>query len=128
MNIEWKVEYETTNPIIDEQHKFVFMLINNLLKATTKKELVYTTMELYKYIRYHFKYEESLMRYMKAGNYEEHVNKHNDMITKLNLVSEQIANDALDKVSLDKFIIEWTIDHIGTECMELKKILYYSYA
>lgn len=120
MIIEWKSEYETSNPIIDEQHRLVFILINMLLKATDKKDQIKCIMELYKYIRYHFEYEESLMRFMCNIDYKEHVEKHTAMITKLNLVSEQIANNTLDKLKLNRFIYDWTINHIGTECKQFK--------
>ena len=76
-------------------------------------------MRLFKYTREHFTHEENLMRDIGYPSIREHINQHNDLLSKLNNVAQNIANDTLDKQDLSAFLGHWLLNHIGTSDAEL---------
>lgn len=120
MFIEWKPEYGTDSPIIDEQHKHLVKIINELHAAIKKRgdinHTYKTYLELIEYTKTHFTQEETLMKNINYPALTEHVEQH----TKL---KEQVL-DLKQKFSTNKkeicvetilFLKNWLTDHIISE-------------
>lgn len=114
---DWKDTYSVGIESIDNDHKGLFNLINQLFEAMRQgkaKEIISEIMlKLSSYIRTHFKREEL---YFKTTNYpdcETHIQQHEHFIEKINEMKKQL-DSGNQKVSVDliKFLSEWLINHI----------------
>lgn len=119
MSIEWKDSYKIGDAEIDAQHEELFRLVNRFLAAQDKAALTLCAMQLFKYTREHFAHEEKLMQELNYPEFKMHVAWHNALISRLNKVSEMIANDTLDKAELQVFITDWALYHIPREDAKL---------
>ncbi|MCC6253756.1 MAG: hemerythrin, partial [Ignavibacteriaceae bacterium] len=74
--VTWSKNYETGNPIVDGQHKNLFVMINNLKVGLSEKQskitLVDTIERLSSYVETHFKTEEDLMQTSHYPDYAKH--------------------------------------------------------
>jgi hemerythrin len=114
MTLEWNESYAIGNAEIDAQHQNLFDQINQFLEAPDKASLTRCAMHLFKYTREHFTHEEAMMARIQYPARQAHIQQHNDLISRLNEVAESIANDTLDRVSLEFFLTDWLLKHIGT--------------
>lgn len=115
--INWNDNYSVKVYTIDEQHKKLVALINDLheaMKAGKAKDKLGTILnELVSYTVYHFQTEES---FFKKTNYPEsadHQKKHNDLVDQVKEVKAKfdsgtymLANDVMN------FLKDWLINHI----------------
>jgi hemerythrin len=119
--IEWNDSLLIGEEIIDKQHKKLFSIINEFLEAKTKTEQQHCCRNMYDYIKYHFNYEEKVMRDVKYPEYVRHLTLHHNLIFALNKVSISISDGTLDKEKLEKFVNSWLIQHIPIEDIKLSK-------
>ena len=117
----WKDEYSVGISSIDEQHKRLVNLINQLQTAVD-----YSTGETYErealdelvdYTKTHFSYEEGLMEQNGYPDFEPHKAQHEKMIRKVEevLAEYETNHDAAMKNALD-YLGDWLINHInGTD-------------
>ncbi|HWR45082.1 hemerythrin family protein [Sporomusa sp.] len=120
----WKDVYELGIPAIDEQHKKLFEianeideLLNNKLITDKYDRIVAIIDELRDYTTEHFEAEEAYMFATKYPKFLSHKAMHHDFIDKMSSIDyEQIDNEqnAYLKEIL-KFVIEWLVDHILKE-------------
>ena len=68
----WKDNYSVGNPEIDDQHRDLFNLCNQLSESLTEKECKFIIMKLFKYTRLHFTAEEKLMKDLEFPLFVEH--------------------------------------------------------
>jgi hemerythrin len=123
MRIEWRDSYKIGNAEIDAQHQEWFGKINGFLEATDQDSLVLCEMSMYQYTRVHFRHEETLMRSLKYPGMGDHVAKHNEMLSHLNAISEQIANFTLDRKKWKDFLSDWLLNHIATIDTQLAEFI-----
>lgn len=119
MTIRWIDAYRIGHEQIDAEHQKLFKLVNQFLLADDKGSLTLNAMGMFKYTREHFTREEDLMRELGYPGTREHVRQHNDLLTRLNGIAENIANDTLDKPNLESFLSHWLLNHIGSADAEL---------
>lgn len=112
MTIEWKDHYKIGDQVIDAQHEELFRLANEFISAKEKAAQTQCAMLFYKHTREHFKYEEDLMRRVNYPDLATQVTLHNDLISKLNTVSQRIAEGGLNMKDLENLITHWTTQHI----------------
>jgi hemerythrin len=113
MHIEWSDKYKVGDPEIDMQHEDLFRKINNFLEATNKEDWTLAAAKLFQYTRVHFKHEEVLMRAIDYPELQAHVALHNGLLTRLNAIAEEIAEDRLDKEKWKSFLSDWLLYHIA---------------
>lgn len=123
MAIEWNESYSIGDEEIDEQHKYLFRLVNEFLEASDKSQLTLTVIHLFKYTRKHFSYEEELMRKVGFDEYEAHVRMHEKLVNRLGQLGTDIVNDSLDKAELERFVKDWAFGHIPKADARLAKFL-----
>ncbi|CAD5366424.1 Bacteriohemerythrin [Rubrivivax sp. A210] len=111
----WDTAYEVGDSEIDEQHRRLFDLANELLGADTKASVTAAAIQLYQYVRVHFKHEEDLMRRIGFPDYRQHVQMHSQMVDRLNALSADIADGCWRSQDLRAFMNEWLLIHIAEQ-------------
>eukprot|EP01027_Heterolobosea_sp_BB2_P007656 GEZU01011377.1.p1 GENE.GEZU01011377.1~~GEZU01011377.1.p1 ORF type:complete len:253 (+),score=54.13 GEZU01011377.1:51-809(+) len=121
-NIVWQSRFEVGVPLIDNQHKKLVQLLNNLNMAVNDYEnnvancsgdfvmLGSVLDDLLDYTSFHFKEEEQLMEKYGYPNTESHKEVHNRLVAKVMQVrylfkqgQEDISHDVLE------FLKEWLV-------------------
>lgn len=108
----WEDKYSVGDDEIDNQHKQLFAIANSVENHHEKSEIAKSIMELYKYTRIHFQAEEQMMRDVGFPEYREHQLLHDNLITKLNEISNQEFDKAEDGRKFIDFVFNWLTDHI----------------
>lgn len=121
--IPWSDQYLIGIDEIDQQHKYLFELINESLQCDEMAKLKLSLIQLYKYTREHFKAEETLMKSISYGKYELHVQKHNELIIMLNNKSKEALDDPTKRDELDNFLAGWLIRHIVRNDLDISRFL-----
>ena len=119
--ITWKDEYSVGLDSIDQQHKKLVNLINQLTTAvdySTGEEFEREALaELVEYTKTHFTYEEGLMEDNGYPDFEAHKAQHRAMIAEVEavLVEYEQDHDAAMRHACD-YLKGWLINHInGTD-------------
>lgn len=122
--IKWRDSYSTGIEEIDDEHKFLVKLINNIFIAVRDKNEQasgLTLDELITYTQVHFDHEEKLMAKANYPNLEEHKIIHKKLLEKVNEYKYLLENsDAKILQELYIFLREWLMDHIMKEDMAFK--------
>ena len=119
--MDWKEEYSVKISQIDQQHKKLIELINQLNDAMSKgkaKEVLDKILnDLVSYCASHFKLEEQLMQTNGYPGFAEHKEKHDKMTAKvLSLKKEVAAGKKMISLDVMKFLEQWLDKHIlGTD-------------
>lgn len=124
--IQWNEKYETGIGRIDDQHKHLVALCNELHESIVsgtplnqKHTFASILKECVAYVGTHFKDEETLMKAAGYEDFPKHKMQH-DEFTKKVLESAQgfDSQDRLASIKFVKFLYEWLLSHI---CYEDKK-------
>jgi hemerythrin len=115
MQIDWKDSYKIGNAQIDAEHQKAFQLANQFLAAQDQATLRVAAMQLYKHTREHFEHEEKMMRDRAYPDTKAHVDGHNRLISRLNVISQTVARNDVNDQALKNLMIDWTINHIGQD-------------
>ena len=119
--VEWKDEYSVGLESIDNQHKKLLNLINQLQTAvdfSTGEEFEREALDaLVDYTKTHFTYEEGLMKDNGYPDYEPHKAQHEKMIKHVETVLSDYEKDQDTAMSnATAFLKDWLITHInGTD-------------
>ena len=117
----WKEDYSVKIAQIDQQHKKLIDLINQLDDAMSqgkaKDVLGKILNDLVTYCANHFKLEEQLMQANGYPDFAEHKDKHDKMTAKvLSLKKEVAGGKRLISLDVMKFLEQWLDKHIlGTD-------------
>ncbi|RFA30418.1 hypothetical protein CAI21_04900 [Alkalilimnicola ehrlichii] len=120
--VSWKEELSVGIQEIDEQHKCLIELINELnaaMLARRGQESVDQALDkLIEYTRTHFVVEESLMRILgyPIAEYEAHKRHHEDLIQQVLEFKYQLVGEGkVSRQELMEFLRNWLINHIMKE-------------
>jgi len=119
--VEWKDEYSVGIDSIDQQHKKLLNLINQLQTAvdySTGEQFEREALdELVDYTKTHFTYEEGLMRDNDYPDFEAHKHQHAEMFDKVREVLAEYEKDHdTAMANAAEYLKEWLIKHInGTD-------------
>ena len=119
--VEWKDDYSVGIDSIDQQHKKLLNLINQLQTAvdySTGEQFEREALdELVDYTKTHFTYEEGLMRDNDYPDFEPHKAQHEKMFKKVGEVLAEYEKDHDTAMSnAAEYLKEWLINHInGTD-------------
>ncbi len=125
---EWRDGYSVGIVSIDNQHKKLVNLINQLQTAVD-----YSTGELFerealdelvKYTITHFQFEEGLMKEHGYPQFEAHRTKHNEMVSRVNqLLDEYPEKPHATMEKATGFLKSWLINHINGTDKEYSEFL-----
>ncbi len=119
--VAWKDDLSVGIGSIDEDHKKLLTLINNLQTAvyypTGEAFERQALQELVDYTKYHFEREEQLMLANDYPDFEAHKRQHEEMIAKVGGFLEAYEKDRDGTVDeLTQFLKTWLVQHIaGTD-------------
>jgi len=119
--ITWKDNFSVKVPSIDEQHKKLVGLINELYNkfyaGMDNDCLQKIFKELEDYAVYHFNYEEKFMKLYGYKGYEEHQKEHESFRQKIGTYKANLdAGRTSDVIDLVTFLKDWLLKHImGTD-------------
>lgn len=120
-SLQWKEEYSVGIDSIDQQHKKLVNLINQLqsaVKYSTGEAFEREALdELVDYTKTHFSYEEGLLEQNDYPDFDAHKAQHANMIEKVEAVLSEYEKDS-DTAMLNalNYLSEWLINHInGTD-------------
>lgn len=125
---QWSPEYYTGNKKVDEEHKLLFEIINELHDAMKKgkgKEILQQTLDkLIKYTIQHFTDEELFMLSQGYPYYQEHKKIHQDLTNKVKeLRAKFVSGNVNINIELLHFLNQWLSHHIKGEDFKLFRYL-----
>jgi len=115
--IQWGPKYFIGLKEIDDQHKVLVDLINevyrNYGKGSNKKTTIKVLEELVNYTVFHFGNEENYFKKFGYKDVANHVSQHNAFVDKIKKISTEFKNgDASISIDLVDFLKDWLINHI----------------
>jgi len=116
-NIQWKDTYNIGFKIIDDQHKKLVSIINDLYEAQNHGQLqgaISKALEnLADYTVYHFSEEKKLFALYEYPKTAEHLAEHDYFVNKVKGFQQELSrgNIVLSLKTID-FLKDWTIEHI----------------
>lgn len=115
--LEWREEYSVGVKIIDEQHRRMFGLINELIgmiKTTPNAEQIASILRgIIEYKQKHFATEEVYFQRFGFEGTEEHIAEHRKFDAKVEEIREKYGTDfVMFAFELVDFLEDWLIDHI----------------
>lgn len=119
--VQWSDDYSVKVRIIDQQHKKLMALVNQMhdgLLAQRGDETLKSVLRgLVAYTEWHFLTEERLMVAHRYPGYKAHKSEHEALAEKvLNFQSKFDSTDRPRALDVMNFLKEWLIDHIlGTD-------------
>lgn len=118
--VTWQDMYATGIPSIDEQHRKLVEIINDLAEATFegkgRQELADILTRLVDYTEAHFTHEEALMEKHEYPQLDEHRRKHWDLTKKVMEFREKHNRGEVGvATALLTFMSEWLTDHVKAE-------------
>lgn len=118
--IEWISEYSVNNVLMDDHHKHLFEIINNLYEGIKIGErdrtLSSVLIDLLEYSRLHFSEEEQLMRSIKYPEISDHIEAHIKYLEKVKEIRDKYeasGKEILVLMEIQDFLRNWWIDHIN---------------
>jgi len=124
--IDWNNSYSVGLDFIDEQHKKLFMCINNLHLAMRESKdneiLEKTIIALVDYVNLHFTVEEELFEKFNYEGKVEHIAQHKQYVDKIKSFQNEYANKkSLISFEIIDFLEDWILAHIMVEDKKYQK-------
>jgi len=117
MPIKWMSVYDTHIKTVDEQHRVLVEMINDLQTARENNNEPKLIREIFfklvDYTKYHFSQEESLMTTSNYPKLLEHSSQHKEFVNKIVEMLEGLKKgDVNISDKLNDFLMNWLIKHI----------------
>ena len=115
--IEWSPKYSVEVNSIDEQHRQLIKIINDLHEAMKngkgKDVLEISLSNLLNYTKTHFEYEEQQMKLKNYAGLEEHSSKHKDLVKQvIEFKNKFDKGETILTMEIMDFLRTWLLDHI----------------
>ena len=118
--VKWSDRLSCGIKLIDDQHKGLVDLVNDMFKHITgneKQEHDYfnrVIQEAVKYVKIHFATEEKIMLATKFSGYAEHKKEHEKFVLAIvNNIKDYEAGKRLTLSAFTKFLKDWVLSHIA---------------
>lgn len=122
--LEWKDEYCIGDAVIDEEHRNLFILANEIFQIRNPegaidkiRPLLY---KLYDYMKYHFDHEEAFMAKIKFQGIVSHKIRHSEIIDEMNKIIKSSHQISTLSEKLTAMMLKWVLNHILEEDFKLK--------
>lgn len=115
--IKWTEKYSVGIKEIDNQHKGLVILVNELFKLRSKGKAKDNTNEIFihltEYTKKHFYTEEAMLIKFAYKDYTQHKKEHEKFIVKLNDLNTEIDNGKVTiTIEILNFLKDWLLNHI----------------
>ena len=126
--ISWDKSFETGVKVIDDDHKELVRMINNLHSGLVSglgiSQMTFILNDLIQYTGVHFKREETLMEKHLYPEFDKHKAEHTDLVGSVIDFQEQLkAGRKFFSIELMQFLKNWLVDHILKTDMKLGSFL-----
>ncbi len=118
VKIEWNQSCSVKNSRIDNQHKIIFELVDDIPDTLDAAKIKKSIMKLFRYTRIHFKQEENLMREMGYPELAAHQKLHDYLLSRLSEFSDIEFTDQNSLAEFKEFAYDWLVSHIMEQDME----------
>ena len=114
----WNKNYETGNTQVDNEHKEIFKLVQNVIDTTydATDEKTETSIDfLAEYTVNHFKNEENLMSESSYPDMPIHKKQHDDFVGEVVALRERVKGESDNlkrNADIKKIIVNWLTDHV----------------
>lgn len=115
--VRWAPQLNIGHELIDDEHKYLFDLINEFHEAYLTKQsrdqVMRVLNRLIEYAERHFKHEEDLMRDAGYPDLDEHRRKHEALFEKVFELNSRFEDRAINPThEMFSFLKDWLSDHI----------------
>lgn len=127
--IHWTEELSVGVPRLDDHHRRLIDLTNQLGSAIAAGDTVTTTGavlgELIRYVYYHFGEEERLMEAAGYAELDTHRQHHKDMAVHVRDLEERFDRDPEGVITSDlhAYLADWLMNHIRSEDLRYRAAL-----
>jgi len=126
--IQWSESISVNNYEIDNQHKNLFQLTNNLIlnsNAKVNSEIIGETLQkLIKYIKEHFKDEEELLEKCNYPKLEEHKKEHKKFVLKIvSFCNDVLCGKSTVTEEMIRFLVDWLSVHTSVNDQDYKNYI-----
>lgn len=125
--IPWSDKFSIGVEQIDEQHKSLFDLINNLhsniANGTSREALSAALDALIDYTRYHFREEEDYMFNVSYPRFEQHKQAHDNLTRQVLDFKLEFSAGRGDAEKFIEFLFEWLTKHIMDQDKKIGKYM-----
>ena len=129
LSIAWDDSIITGIPAIDEDHKKLVDMLNDLFAACFAAQgpavLGNILDQLLDYTKYHFEREEKMLEEANYERLEAHRGEHKRMVAQVEKIRNDFQSGATHDLSNDtlRFLSRWLTDHIQAEDREFRSLL-----
>lgn len=127
--VQWCEAFETYIPEVDEQHKKLVAMINQLDDSMKQgKGIVNETVgevltELVDYTGYHFDTEERIMQKYSFDGYLEHKKMHESLKRDIAVILKRMKEgESINVLEMTTFLAEWLVNHIIKEDQKFGRV------
>jgi len=122
--LEWNDEYCIGDSVIDDEHRNLFILANEILQIRNPTEEIEKIRpllhKLYDYMKYHFDHEEAFMSQIKFPAIVTHKIRHSEIIDEMNAILKSSHQISTLSEKLSEMMVKWVLKHIIEEDMKIK--------
>lgn len=111
---KWLNALEIGNDVLDEQHKSLIQLINNITHDAGELGLAWVMDELTDYLFYHFAEEEEMLYRYRYRDLEKHRIEHQAFMAEVIRLSCEMEARLIDPIEVRNYMMDWFINHIQT--------------
>ena len=110
VSIEWRPEWESGNPIIDEEHRKLVDLSNNLLDVSMSGRTMQDTLQavdaLIGHVAAHFEDEEKILAEAAYPGLNSHAGLHRELVQAALVLRARVEASTIDYGSLFVFLVD----------------------
>jgi hemerythrin-like metal-binding protein len=126
--IIWTEGFSVGVVMLDEQHKYLIKVANQLIEApkvTTNSETIsWILSDMLKYAQVHFKSEENLLRRYGYPQLDQHITEHQAFKKQTMSFFQEITVDVSTVPNtMLNYLCEWVVEHILSSDMAYKPFL-----
>ncbi len=103
----WEDYYQMGDELVDNQHKDLFILADQLVSSVNREELIQNSRLIYQHVKEHFSAEEEHMEKLGFRSYKSHVREHTFMLEKLVEMDHRITHDDWKQTDIQEFMDKW---------------------
>jgi hemerythrin len=115
MAITWSNKLEVGHEGIDDQHKALVQMCNDIKVAQSSQAINTVILKMSAYTREHFDYEEGVMRDARYPRLAEHQQEHHTFIMKVGKLLSDASGKQFNGKEIEEiydFLIGWLLHHI----------------
>lgn len=126
--IPWDESLGIGIDVIDEHHRYLFLLINDLYGVIADRqgarEVVRVVRSLEAYAKVHFLAEEKMMRSYGYAEIDEHIRQHRAFEQSMTAFYEEMhSNPLVARVDVFSYVCQWLTQHIRKEDTKLSRLV-----